>query len=158
MGSVVSPKVLGQVLASAGSSLSPAEFLSILSDAVDSTDTLTQPERAFLRNHGGVEPDVFDSQRLAEARQRIAGEAAKADSDANRGGYTTTEVAELLGVATANVRRSAPGASCMHLGCGTIASTCSRTGNSPGDGRSRTCVMCSRRYRPTFTPSTWRRS
>lgn len=107
MGSVVSPKVLGQVLASAGSSLSPAEFLSILSDAVDSTDTLTQPERAFLRNHGGVEPDVFDSQRLAEARQRIAGEAAKADSDANRGGYTTTEVAELLGVATANVRRSA---------------------------------------------------
>lgn len=103
----MSPKVLGQVLASAGSSLSPAEFLSILSDAVDSTDTLTEPERVFLRDHGGVASDVFDPRRLAHARQRIAVEAAKADSHATRGGYTTTEVAQLLAVATANVRRSA---------------------------------------------------
>ncbi len=79
MSSVVSPKVLGQVRASAGSSSSPAEFLSILSDAVDSTDTLTDPERAFLGTHGGVASDVFEPQLLALARQRIAVEAAKAD-------------------------------------------------------------------------------
>src|SRR6202022_4447100 len=95
MSGAVSSKVLGQVLASAGSSLSPAEFLSILRDAVDSTDTLTESEQAFLRDHGGVSAEVFDPQRLTQARERIAVEAARADSDATRGGYTTSEVAQL---------------------------------------------------------------
>lgn len=107
MSSAVSQKVLGQVLAAAGSSLSPADFLSILGDAVDSTDTLTGPERTFLLVHAGVAPDVFDQRRVAQARQRIAVEAAKADSDATRGGYTTSEAARLLGTAPANVRRTA---------------------------------------------------
>lgn len=84
--------------------MGPEEFLSILAEAVDSTDTLTDSERDFLIHGGGVSPDAFDPSRLAEARQRIALATAKADADAARG-YTTREVAQMLGTAAANVRR-----------------------------------------------------
>ncbi len=107
MTGAVSPHVLGRVLASAGSSLSPAEFMSILGDAVDSTDTMTESERTFLHGSGGVAPDALDPRRLAAARRRIAIEAEKADRDATRDGYTTGEVARLLDTAAANIRRSA---------------------------------------------------
>lgn len=84
--------MLGQVLAARGAAMGPEEFLAILAEAVDSTDTLTDSERDFLIHHGGVAPDAFDASRLAEARQRIALAAAKADAEAAHG-YTTREVA-----------------------------------------------------------------
>lgn len=96
--------MLGQVLAARGAAIGPEEFLAILAEAVDSTDTLTDSERDFLIHHGGVAPDAFDASRLAEARQRIALAAAKADAEAAHG-YTTREVAQVLGTAAANVRR-----------------------------------------------------
>lgn len=112
MSSAVSTKILERVLASVGAPISPAEFLAVLGEVVDSTDTLTGPERDFLLEHGGVRPDAFDSASLAEARQRIAFAAETADQAATRDGYTTSEVAHLLGAATANVRR--------HLGKGDL--------------------------------------
>lgn len=80
--------------------------MSILADVFDSTETLTEAERAFLIEEGGVSVDAFSHAFQAAARQRIVLQAAKADADAGRG-LTTREVAQLLGAATANVRRSA---------------------------------------------------
>ncbi len=100
----VSTEVLGRVLTQRGVEISPDEFLSILAEAVDSTDTLTGAERDFLIQHGSVSPDAFDPTRLTQARQRIAQDAAKADAEAAQG-HTTSEVAQMLGTAAANVRR-----------------------------------------------------
>lgn len=99
-------RVLGQTLAERGVDLAPEEFLSILADVVDSTDALTESERSFLVERGGVSPDSVGQASQAEARQRIAWSTVRADAQAARG-LTTGEVAHKLGRAPANVRRSA---------------------------------------------------
>jgi hypothetical protein len=82
------------------------EFMAILAEATESTETISDAERTFLVEHAHVDPELLTPERQAEARQRIIIESAQADAAATRGDYTTGEVAHLLGTQPANVRRS----------------------------------------------------
>ncbi|MEZ5098104.1 MAG: hypothetical protein R2731_19730 [Nocardioides sp.] len=78
-----------------------ATFRLILRAAVDSSASLTATEAAFLADHAGVAPAPDE----IEARVRVAVETARADELAAEAGYSTSELAELMGTAPANVRR-----------------------------------------------------
>lgn len=96
---------LGRELDSRGVHLAAEEFLNILADATASTETLTSAEQGFLVSQGGIPASSVEAGTAATARVSIAAAAAQADADAVRDGYTTSEVAELFGLKTANVRR-----------------------------------------------------
>lgn len=96
---------LERVLDSRGVRLAAEDFLDILADATDSTETLTGAERDFVVSEGGVPAEAFTPDALAKAQGMIAAAAAHADADAVQDGYTTSEVAHLFGLKTANVRR-----------------------------------------------------
>src|SRR5699024_3203415 len=81
------------------------EFLAILTEAVDSTDILTAAEQQSLTTHGGIDPEAVDPTRQGQARRQIAVSATEADATATREGYTTGDVADMLEIAPANVRR-----------------------------------------------------
>lgn len=97
---------LDLVLARHGVSMDADEFWSILTEAVESTDTLTADEQLFLADHGGLLPET-DPVNQTAARQRLAIAAARADAEAVGDGYTTTEVAKRFGLAPSNIRRAA---------------------------------------------------
>jgi len=102
--SVVSEEVLGRVLAQHGVGLDAREFLTILDETLDTTDTLTESERDFAVAHSGLPAEAFAPDGQRSARRRIAIAAAQADAASSRG-YTTSQVAKMLGIAPANVRR-----------------------------------------------------
>lgn len=78
-------------------------LLDVLSDAAGSTATLSAGEQAFL-TQSGVPADSLAPAAVGEARVALAALAAKTDRQA-ADGLTTREVAELLGIHGANVRR-----------------------------------------------------
>jgi|CXWJ01.1.fsa_nt_gi hypothetical protein len=96
---------LGHELDSRGVHIEVGEFLDILADVVASTEALTSAEQDFLVSQGGVSAEAVDPDRLATARVAIVAAATQADADALGNGYTTSEVARLFGLKTANVRR-----------------------------------------------------
>ena len=96
---------LARVLARRHSPIDAAEFLEILAEATDSTDTLTVAGRAFLAGRGGVPADALDPANQTKALQHIAASRAAATERATRDGYTTNEVAQGYGLKPANIRR-----------------------------------------------------
>jgi len=81
-------------------------FLSILEEATDSTATLTQGELDFLVNRAGIPAEAFEPDHASAAQLAIELQVSRANEQAAEG-LTTTEVAEVLGIAPANVRRAA---------------------------------------------------
>lgn len=81
-------------------------FLSILEEATDSTATLTQGELDFLVNRAGIPAEAFKPDHASAAQLAIELQVSRANEQAAEG-LTTTEVAEVLGIAPANVRRAA---------------------------------------------------
>ncbi|GAB2707614.1 hypothetical protein GCM10027038_01170 [Arthrobacter bambusae] len=79
--------------------------MAILAEAAESTETISDAERSFLVEQAHIDPALLDQERQADARRRIIVESAQADAAATRDGYTTGEVARLLGTQPANVRR-----------------------------------------------------
>lgn len=85
--------------------ISAEDFLAILADATGSTDTLTDGERQFLVEHGGVDPIALTDDRQQAALHAIAVQTVRADVQAYRSSLTTREVSERYGMAPANIRR-----------------------------------------------------
>src|SRR5699024_6763212 len=84
--------------------IDPDEFLGVLHDVVGSpAATLTAGEQQFL-TRPGVAPENYDAENLQRARRRLALLGEPRETHAQEG-LTTREVAQLLGVATSNVRR-----------------------------------------------------
>lgn len=71
---------LDRVLADHHAPIDAAEFLQVLAEATDSTDTLTAAERAFLVEQGGVPSDSVDITSQAKALQQMAVSRAAATS------------------------------------------------------------------------------
>jgi hypothetical protein len=97
---------LQRVLGTHGVDLSADQFLAMLAEAAGDSAPLTAGEAKFLTFHSGVPADRLTLERNAAAQQAVAVAAVKADASAVAGAYTTSEVAKLLGVASANVRRA----------------------------------------------------
>lgn len=84
--------------------MDPDEFFGVLHDAVGApAATLTAGEREFL-TRAGVEPEALDPENLRKARLELALLAEQSEAGASEG-LTTREVAELLNIQPANVRR-----------------------------------------------------
>ncbi|MBB2890042.1 hypothetical protein [Flexivirga oryzae] len=96
---------LDRVLADHRASMSPQEFMEILIEATESTDTMTAAERSFLVEHGGVPADAVDPAHQTVALVRNAADTAAAQRHAVEQGYTTGQVATKFGMKPANIRR-----------------------------------------------------
>lgn len=97
---------LDAVLARRGWDISRGEFLSALEDAAETTETLTADEAAFAVD-AGITADVLEPEAAARAQVSVGMSQAIAAVRTIRAGFTTTQVAVLLGIAPANVRRLA---------------------------------------------------
>jgi len=108
MTGVLDRDALAEALSARGLALDPAEFIAIFDEVVDATtDTITEAERKFLVDVGGVDAALLTEERRAAAQARVIVETARADAVVARRGLTTREVAGMLGTAPANVRRAA---------------------------------------------------
>lgn len=108
MTELLDPQALAEVLGRHGNKMEPKEYTDILQEVVDTTtDTLTEAERTFLVEVGGVDPALLSPERQVTAQARIKIETARADGVVARRGFGTSEVASLMGTAPANVRRAA---------------------------------------------------
>lgn len=97
---------LDRVLTDRHATIDSEEFMEILVEATDSTDTMTAAERSFLVEHGGVSTEAVDPANQTVALIQNAAEAAAAQREAVEQGYTTAQVAEKFSLQRANVRRS----------------------------------------------------
>ena len=99
------PRSLDHALARHGAKMDADEFLAILAEATDSTDTLTADEQALLIDNGGVSRAAVAPEQQAIARRQIVVQSVRADAEAARDGFTTSEVADRFGIAPSNIRR-----------------------------------------------------
>ena len=99
------PHSLDRALARHGAEMDADEFLAILAEATDSTDTLTADEQALLIDSGGMSPEAVAPDAQSRARRQIVVRSARADADAARDGFTTSEVAQRFDIAPSNIRR-----------------------------------------------------
>jgi hypothetical protein len=108
MSEVLDEDAVGEALRRHGvTDLDAAGFIAVFEEVVDSsTETLTAAEREFLIERGGVEPKLLGPQAQAAAQARLVVATERANAQALRGGYTTSQVAQMLGTAAANVRRA----------------------------------------------------
>lgn len=86
-------------------SVTTEQFLALLADVAESTSTLSAGEAEFLTEHGGFATDVVSPQAQATAQLRIAASVAAADASAVEDTISTAQLAELMGIDPANVRR-----------------------------------------------------
>lgn len=97
---------LEHVLHHHGVALSAQEFVEILSEAADASEPLTEGEQAFLVEHASVAGQQFASDAYEHVHLRVAQAKAVADQETRARSLTTSEVAQLFGQATSNVRRT----------------------------------------------------
>lgn len=97
---------LDAVLVRRGWNISRDEFLSALADATETAETLTADEAAFAVD-AGIPAEVLAPVTAARAQAAVGMSRANAAVSTARAGLTTTQVAGLLGMASANVRRLA---------------------------------------------------
>lgn len=82
-------------------------FLEVLQEvAGGSSEPLTSAERDFLLSHAGLSEAELSAQGRASTQVELARDRVVLDASVLDGALTTKEVAELLGRAEANVRRS----------------------------------------------------
>lgn len=97
---------LEQALHRRGDPMSLEDFLSVLGEATGHSEALTAGERNFLLDHTDLEPADLSEEVRAQTRLVTAQDSAAAQQEAASSVLSTGEVAELLGRAEANVRRS----------------------------------------------------
>lgn len=81
------------------------DFLAALDDLVNSTASLTETEKGFLVEYGGVEPAVLTSEAQADALRVVELASEGADREVRRRGITTAEVVKRYGYQKSNVSR-----------------------------------------------------
>ena len=78
------PRSLDHALARHGAKMDADEFLAILAEATDSTDTITADEQALLIDNGGVSREAVTPEQQAIARRQIVVQSVRADAEAAR--------------------------------------------------------------------------
>lgn len=96
---------LVDVLSQHGPIRTPAEFMSVVSEISTSHDALTSGEQTFLTEHLGMADADFAPAVVRQAQVDLTVAQITADQNAQAEALTTNQVAELLDVAPANVRR-----------------------------------------------------
>lgn len=97
---------LAKSIGKLGLSLSPKEVMAVLADAAEPSPVLTAQDRAFLVEHAGLTKEDLSSQSLQAADVEIAANRSAAARDVQAESFNTQQVAQMLKMAPANVRRA----------------------------------------------------
>lgn len=89
-----------------GFSITARDIMLVLADASEPSAPVTLLEKHFLTEHAGLTDEDLSPQGLLVVDVEIAGNRAVAARDVQNASINTQEVAEMLGMAPANVRRA----------------------------------------------------
>lgn len=97
---------LSKAISRRGLSVSPQDFLAVLSDVADHSAPLTRGDKDFLTTYTGLSDEDLTQEAVDAADTEIAANRSAAAKDVKEKSYDTQEVAAVLKMAPANVRRA----------------------------------------------------
>lgn len=89
-----------------GSSISTNDILAILADAAEPSAPVTLPEKEFLTKYAGLTDEDLTPRALLAVEAELTVNRAVAARDVQNTSFSTQEVAKMLSMAPANVRRA----------------------------------------------------